>query len=193
VPQTFDPGALSYVWCHSESVSQLTGRSCPRLLFPGGCGPLPDPSCNNHHHMIWCGNTYPTLRPITQCRVPLPIRLELALGAPRRPWMVNRGVTFQEPAAVPAPHISTWVEVAAPQQVSDSVGDVLGVRRGKPTVSKEPGAPRSHWSKVQTSFKSVLSLRSLSSTWPGGVDLKDGCYLLWWSTTSRLSAYHRLP
>jgi hypothetical protein len=30
--------------------------------------------------------------------------------------------------------------------------------------------------KVQTSFKSVLSLRSLSFTWPGGADLADGCY-----------------
>jgi hypothetical protein len=35
-------------------------------------------------------------------------------------------------------------------------------------------------------------LEFLSSTWQGGVDLTDGCYLLGWVTTLRLSAYHRL-
>jgi hypothetical protein len=30
-------------------------------------------------------------------------------------------------------------------------------------------------------------------TWQGGVDLADGRYSLGWATTSRLSAYHRLP
>jgi hypothetical protein len=46
-------------------------------------------------------NTYPTLRPITQFRVSLPTRLERALGALRRPWMVSRVVTFPESALVP--------------------------------------------------------------------------------------------
>jgi hypothetical protein len=32
----------------------------------------------------------------------------------------------------------------APRRVIDSVGDVLGVRRGEQTGSKEPGAPRPH-------------------------------------------------
>jgi hypothetical protein len=38
-PQAFDPGAPSCIWCHGEAVSQVTRRSCPRLLFPGRCGP----------------------------------------------------------------------------------------------------------------------------------------------------------
>jgi len=36
---------------------------------------MPDP-----RHMIWCANTYPTLRPITQCRVPLPTSLWVGIG-----------------------------------------------------------------------------------------------------------------
>jgi hypothetical protein len=79
--------------------------------------------------------------------------------------MVNSGVTFPESAAIPValqPR-PIW-RCSAPRQVSDSVGDVFGVRLGEPTSSKEPGAPRPHQSSVQTSFKSVLSLRSLIST-----------------------------
>jgi hypothetical protein len=44
------------------------------------------------------------------------------------------------------------------RRVSDSVADLLGVRHGEPTGSKEPGAPRSQGLQVQTSFKSVQSL-----------------------------------
>jgi hypothetical protein len=40
----------------------------------------------------------------------------------------------------------------------NSVADLLGVRHGEPTGSKEPGAPRSQGLQVQTSFKSVQSL-----------------------------------
>ena len=90
-------------------------------------------------------NTYPTLRPITQCRVPLPTRLEQALSALRRPWMLNRGVTFPESAAVPVamqPLPRPIWRGGTPRRVSGSVGEVLGVRRGEPTGSKEPGAPR---------------------------------------------------
>jgi len=46
-----------------------------------------------------------------------------------RDWMINRGVTFPESAAVP-------------RRVSDSVGDVLGVRRRELTGLKESGALR---------------------------------------------------
>jgi hypothetical protein len=51
-------------------------------------------------------------------------------------------VTFPESAAVPVvlqPR-PTW-RGGAPRRVTDSVGDVMGVRRGEPTGSKEPGAP----------------------------------------------------
>ena len=110
-------------------------------------------------------NTYPTLRPITECSVPLPTRLERALCALRRLWTVIRGVTFPGSATVPvALQPQPIWRCRAPLRVSDSVGDVLGVRRGEPTGSKESGVPRTHRPYVQTSFKSVLSLRPLSST-----------------------------
>jgi hypothetical protein len=50
-------------------------------------------------------NTYPTLRPITQCSVSICTRLEWTRGAPRRPWMVtgNRGVTSQNQQWYPSP------------------------------------------------------------------------------------------
>jgi hypothetical protein len=84
--------------------------------------------------------------------------------------MVNRGVNFPESAAVPVAMQPRPIwRCGTPRRVSDSVGDVLGVRRGEQTGSKSQ-------SLVQTSFKSVLSLRSL--TWPGGVDLAEGCYSL---------------
>ena len=53
----------------------------------------------------------------------------------------NRGVTFPESAAVPVVLQPRPTERGgAPRRVSDSVGDVLGVQRGEPTGSKEPGA-----------------------------------------------------
>ena len=56
----------------------------------------------------------------------------------------NTGVTFPESAVVPVAmqQRPTW-RGGAPRRVSDSVGDVLGVRRGEPTGSKKPGAPAS--------------------------------------------------
>ena len=57
-----------------------------------------------------------------------------------------RDVTFPESAAVPvAPQLRPIWIFMTPRRVSDSVRDVLGVRRGEPTGSKEkePGAPRS--------------------------------------------------
>jgi len=44
--------------------------------------------------LIWWANTYPTLRPITQCRVPLQTSLELAFCALRRSWMVTEPWLF---------------------------------------------------------------------------------------------------
>ena len=79
------------------------------------------------HHSVLCPPPY-------QTGVGL-LGLETTLGG-------NRGVTFPESAAVPVvlqPR-PTW-RGGAPRRVTDSVGDVLGVRRGEPTGSKEPGAP----------------------------------------------------
>ena len=79
------------------------------------------------HHSVLCPPPYQTGVGIW-C-------LETTLGG-------NRGVTFPESAAVPVvlQQRPTW-RGGAPRRVTDSVGDVLGVRRGEPTGSKEPGAP----------------------------------------------------
>jgi hypothetical protein len=60
------------------------------------------------------------------------------MGAPKEPWTHDGGVTFPESAAVPVvlQLRSNW-RCGTPRRVSDSVGDVLGVRREEPTVSKE--------------------------------------------------------
>ena len=67
----------------------------------------------------------------------------------------------------------------------------MGVRRGEPTGSKEPGAPPPVALSANV-FQICSALEFLSSTWMGGVDWTVGCYLRW-VTALRLSAYHRLP
>ena len=97
--------------------------------------------------------------------------LETTLGG-------NRGVTFPESAAVPVvlQLRPTW-RGRAPRRVTDSVGDVLGVRRGEPTGSKEPGAPPLAALSANV-FQICSALEFLSSTWMGGVDWMVGCYSL---------------
>jgi hypothetical protein len=60
------------------------------------------------------------------------------------------------------------VTTGAPRRVTDSVGDVLGVRRGEPTGSKEPGAPPPAALSANV-FQICSALEFLSSTWMGGV------------------------
>jgi len=53
----------------------------------------------------------------------------------------------------------------------------MGVRRGEPTGSKEPGAPPPVALSANV-FQICSALEFLSSTWMGGVDWTVGCYLL---------------
>ena len=69
------------------------------------------------------------------------------------------------------------VTTGAPRRVTDSVGDVLGVRRGEPTGSKEPGAPPPVALSANV-FQICSALEFLSSTWMGGADWTVGCYSL---------------